>query len=41
MFVKELLSRSLFVNQFMVLAHVLCNQIKEYIEKGQATCNGK
>jgi hypothetical protein len=37
----RVVEQEFIVNQFMVLAHVLCNQIKEYIEKGQATCNGK
>jgi hypothetical protein len=30
-----------FVNQFMVLALVICNQIKEYIVEWQVICNEK
>jgi hypothetical protein len=41
MFVKELLSSNLFVNQVIVLAHVIYNQIKEYIEERQAICKKK
>jgi hypothetical protein len=33
MFVKELLNMNLFENQVIVLAHVICNKIKEYIEE--------
>jgi len=40
-FGKELLSRDLFVNQFIFLPQVKCNQIKDYIDEWQATCNVK
>jgi len=39
MFVKDLLVRNLFVNQFM--EHVTCNQIKVYVDEWKATCNAK
>jgi hypothetical protein len=41
MIIKELLSRNLFVNQFMILAHMICNQLKGYIEESQAICKEK
>ena len=41
MFVKKLLGRSLFVNQLMILAHVICNQIKEHIDECQAMSEEK
>ena len=34
-FFKELLSRNLFVNQFVTSVYVICNQIKEYIDNGK------
>ena len=41
MYVKELLRRNLFVNEFMTLDHEICNQIKKYIDECQAKCEGK